>query len=488
MNGIPPSRVRAMTDRPIRESGDYVLYWMTAQRRATHNFALDHAIEHARALKRPLLVLEALRVGYPYASERFHRFVLDGMTANARAFAPHPVTYRRYVEPSPGAGSGLIPELAKRACLVVVDEYPCEFLPRMARAAAEKCDVAFDAVDGNGLLPLRATDRDHDRAYLFRRFLQRALHRHLREVPAAQPFAGVTLPRLGALPPQFDTLWPEPPEHDDGVAALLKRLPIDHDVTAVAATTGGAEAGGKVLDSFLAERLARYADERSKPNVDAQSWLSPYLHFGHVGAHQVFAALAAHEGWSIERLGTTVTGKFQGWVGMSANAEAFLDELVTWREMCFQTCARRDDYDRFESLPNWARKTLDAHRGDRREHVYTAAEFDAAATHDPLWNAAQTQLKREGRVQNYLRMLWGKKVLEWSPSPEAAIATLIELNNRYALDGRDPNSYGGIFWCLGRYDRPWAPERPVYGTIRYMSSTNTARKFRVADYVARYSP
>ena len=152
------------------------------------------------------------------------------------------------------------------------------------------------------------------------------------------------------------------------------------------------------------------------------------------------------------------------------------------------TAPCRDDYDRYESLPAWARATLARHAADPRPHVYTLADFEAARTHDPLWNAAQTHLLREGRIHNYLRMLWGKKVLEWTASPEEALAVLVELNNKYAVDGRDPNSYSGIFWVLGRYDRPWGPERPVFGTVRYMSSQNTLRKLRVRQYLARYGP
>ncbi len=160
---------------------------------------------------------------------------------------------------------------------------------------------------------------------------------------------------------------------------------------------------------------------------------------------------------------------------------------MTWRELGFNLCAKRADYDRYESLPLWCRTTLEEHAGDRRSPAYSLAEFETAATHDPLWNAAQVQLVREGRIHNYLRMVWGKKILEWSASPRAALEIMIELNNKYALDGRDPNSYSGIFWILGRYDRAWGPVRPVFGKIRYMSSENTARKVRVKDYVARYA-
>jgi deoxyribodipyrimidine photo-lyase len=172
---------------------------------------------------------------------------------------------------------------------------------------------------------------------------------------------------------------------------------------------------------------------------------------------------------------------------MSPSAEGFLDQAVTWRELGFNFCSRRDDYDRFESLPDWAKTTLARHAADPRTEVYDLDTFSASATHDPLWNAAQTQLRREGRIHNYMRMLWGKKILEWTRSPEEAAEIMIALNDRYALDGRDPNSYSGIFWVLGRYDRPWGPERPIFGTVRYMSSANTARKFDVRGYLRRYS-
>ena len=172
---------------------------------------------------------------------------------------------------------------------------------------------------------------------------------------------------------------------------------------------------------------------------------------------------------------------------MSRNAEAFLDQLITWRELGYNMCANLHTYDLYESLPAWAQDTLDGHRKDPRPLLYGLEHFENADTHDPLWNAAQTQLKREGRVHNYLRMLWGKKILEWTPSPEEALDIMIHLNNKYALDGRNPNSYSGIFWILGRYDRPWAPERPVFGKIRYMSSQNTARKLRLKQYLRKYS-
>jgi deoxyribodipyrimidine photo-lyase len=188
-------------------------------------------------------------------------------------------------------------------------------------------------------------------------------------------------------------------------------------------------------------------------------------------------------GWSEDHLAPKATGSNTGWWGVPPSVEAYLDQLLTWRELGYNSCALTDNYDRYESLPNWAQKTLADHANDKRPHLYTLEQFETARTHDTLWNAAQRQLVREGRIQNYLRMLWGKKILEWTASPREALEILIQLNNKYALDGRNPNSYSGLFWVLGRYDRAWGPERPIFGKIRYMSSDNTARKIDVRQYV-----
>ena len=247
---------------------------------------------------------------------------------------------------------------------------------------------------------------------------------------------------------------------------------------------GGPVAARAALQQFLTQGLDGYTD-RNHPDRDAASGLSPYLHWGHLSSHEVFDAVMTREGW----LGTTpqrATGSREGWWGIGANADAFLDQVITWRELGYNFTSKRDDYDRLESLPAWALATLDAHAADEREWVYDLAALEQSLTHDPLWNAAQRQLVSEGRMHNYLRMLWGKKILQWSATPREALAVMIELNNKYALDGRNPNSYSGIFWVLGRYDRPWFPERPIYGVVRYMTSESAARKLRLKEYLKRY--
>jgi len=480
----PALRVRAVNQAPIASAGRYVLYWMIAARRAGANFALDRALAHARTLARPLIVFEALRADYPWASDRLHQFVIDGMRDNARGFDRPGVRYLPYVEPAPGAGRGLLEALAAEAAVVVTDDFPAFVLPRMVAAAGRRLAVRLEAVDSNGLLPMRAADRAFPTAFAFRRFLQQTLAAHLGAAPEPEPFLTPLPFAAPTLPAGVTERWPD---LFGGMARGegLGQLPIDHGVTPTG-ERGGAVAARARLDAFVADGLPRYADDRHDPEHEAASRLSPYLHFGHLSAHDVFAAVMAREGW----LGVVPRGGLgarAGWWGVSPPAEAYLDQLVTWRELGYNCCVQRPDYDRYESLPAWALTTLARHAGDPRDVVYPHRAFDDAATHDPLWNAAQRQLRREGRIHNYLRMLWGKKILEWSATPQDALATMIDLNNRYALDGRDPNSYSGIFWILGRYDRPWGPERAVFGTVRYMSSENTARKLRVKAYLARYA-
>ncbi len=484
---VAPERVRALRDGAPR-SGDYVLYWMTAFRRHHDNFALDRALEWCRELDRPLLILEPLRCGYAWASDRFHSFVVDGMAEHAAALADRPVAYYPYVEPEPNAGRGLLAALAERACVVVADDWPCFFLPRAVAAAARQVPCRMEAVDANGLLPLAAAPQAFGRAVDLRRFLQRELKPWLRLPPRRDPLARLAGTAAPAIPRAVLARWPMPdPRWLADPGRSYAHLPIDHAVAPTAAA-GGEAAAQAVLRAFLEQRLPRYAEDRSDPTDGAASGLSPWLHFGMISTHRILAAIAAREDWSPERFGAVRNGAKEGTWGLSAGAESFLDELVTWRELGHVFSRQRPaDYDHWESLPAWARGVLEARAADPRPHLYSLAQLEAAATHDEVWNATQRQLAREGIIHNYLRMLWGKKILEWSPTPQAALAAMIELNNKYALDGRDPNSYSGIFWCLGRFDRPWAPARPIFGSIRYMSSDNTRRKMNLKPYLARYA-
>jgi len=481
---IPSLRIKPANKEPERPERDYVLYWMTAYRRTTHNFALQRAVDRAAELRKPLIVLEALRVDYPWASDRFHRFILSGMADNAAAFALSNVAYYPYVEPERGAGKGLLSALAAHASVVVTDDFPAFFLPRAMGAAARQLDVRLEAVDSNGIHALRAPGKAFTTAHAFRRWLQSNIYEDLAAFPLEDPLADRALVE-GGVPDAITRQWPVANLEPDPVDAMIGMLPIDHSVAPVG-LGGGTRAARSRLADFIA-RLSRYADERNHPDADGGSGLSPFLHFGHISSHEVFLAVAVAECWSIGDVSGRRDGGRSGFWGMSASAEAFLDQLITWRELGFNFSSYQSDHDRYESLPEWSRSTLGEHAMDPRPEQYSMEQLEHACTADPLWNAAQTQLLRDGGIHNYLRMLWGKKILEWSPSPREALQRMIHLNNKYALDGRDPNSSSGIFWVLGRYDRAWGPRRPVFGTVRYMSSANTARKLHVGDYLKRYA-
>lgn len=478
---VPPSRLRLANLAPERPERALVLYWCVGARRATHNFALEHALDEARRLARPLLVLEPLRVDYPWASARLHAFVLEGMKDNARAFADASIRYYPYVEPTQGAGRGLLQALAAHACLVVTDDVPGSFLPRMVRAAAERLDVRVVGVDGNGLLPLSASTQVFSSALAFRRHLQRVLPDHLGAMPAST--LRTVRGTRAEVPDEIARRWPAARLND--VDALLASLPIDQSVERVT-LRGGNVAASERLARFLESPLERYAEQRNHPDDDASSALSPWLHFGQLSAHEVFATVAARAGFSLGRAARTANGARLGWWGMSPGAEAFLDQLITWRELSHHNAWHEPGFDGYLAIPAWARASLAQHAGDPRPARYTLEELAGARTQDEIWNAAQRQLVRTGVMHNYLRMLWGKKLIEWSPTPEQAYAWLLELNNRYALDGRDANSVSGIQWCFGRYDRPWGPRRPVFGVVRFMSSDNTRRKLHLRRYLERF--
>jgi deoxyribodipyrimidine photo-lyase len=487
LHTVPSLRIQILNDAPVNPHGNFILYWMIAYRRTTWNFSLDEAVNWARSLNKPLLIFEALRVGYPWASDRLHRFIIDGMADNAARLEKSYVTYYPYVELVPGEGKGLLYALASQACLVVTDLFPNFFLPRMEASAALKIPVRLIQVDANGLLPLRSAGQAFPTAHGFRRFIQKKIRDHVTIFPKADPFFEIKLSMLPSLPASVTQKWPKATQRIlKGAADVFANLPINHSVKVVN-TRGGPTAATLRWRKFLGKGLSHYPELRNEPEAEGTSGLSPYLHFGHISPHQIFEELMGAEDWSTRNLPDKATGS-RGWWGVGEGAEMFLDQLITWRELGYNMCFQRKDYDQYRCLPPWAQKTLGDHAQDPRRYLYTLAQFESGMTHDPLWNAAQRQLVREGRLHNYLRMLWGKKILEWSASPQEALTIMIELNNKYALDGRDPNSYSGIFWTLGRYDRPWGPERPIFGKIRYMSSENTARKIRVQNFIKQYPP
>jgi len=483
--------------RDVNASGRYVLYWMQAFRRLHSNHALDHASRWSRELKKPLVVYEGLKRNYPWANARHHAFMTDGMADNAAAAKRLGITYWPFVETPDNSGHGLVSRLAADACLIVTDDYPAFIVPAHNRAIAELA-VPVHLVDGNSLVPLSLLGAAASAAAHLRHRIHANFSEAWRNRAAAEP--DVSKVSQSDLEAPFATWSGESAE-------------VDGAVQPVPGVRGGTVAGAAALAEFLKTKLPRYAEGRNEPDdpaVSAASRLSPYLRHGHLSIQQVAEAVLG-EAWTPDDIDWKAKGKRADFYTREPNAGSFLDEAITWRDTGYHwhyaknlaasgRTSWSDDaipsfnFETFDFsplgqrtlevvLPEWAKATLRKHVTDKREHLYSLEEFEAADTHDPLWNAAQTELVRTGRIHNYLRMVWGKKVIEWSKTPSEAYRVLEHLNNKYAIDGRDPNSYTGILWCLGLFDRPWF-ERDIFGSVRYMSCDSTAKKFDLDGYYA----
>ena len=480
-----------------RIDGEFVLYWMQIHRRLYSNFALEYAVGRANQLGKPLLLVEALRQGYPWASDRIHTFIAQGMREHLTDARRNGFNYYPFFEDPAHSGTGMLEGLAARACLIVSDEFPAYIIPRHNRAltqilmANRETDVPFVTIDANGIIPLQATDKAPYSAYVFRNNLQKLFPEAYAHAPTAEPLQILKNRDTITHPPEFLKRYPPADAiltDDASIQKFIAGLPIDHSVTALPDRPGTRAAALKRLADFSENKLRDYSELRNDPDRAATSGLSPYLHFGKLSSFEVVQAAFARQpaNWDLKQLTYNRGSKGYFSVGGGlASIDDFLDEALTWRETGYHFCHHTPDYDRFKTLPDWALQTLRAHANDPREHTYSLAEFEAAATHDPIWNAAQRQLTQTGVIHNYLRMLWGKKILEWTPEPEQALKIMIELNNKYAIDGRNPSSYAGIFWILGRFDRPWQ-ERPVFGTIRYMSSAMARKKIAMQDYLKQF--
>ena len=479
---IPPARVRLLRDLPVRPDRDYVLYWMIGARRLSHSFALDQALAHARAHNKPLLLFEALWADYPHASPRFHQFILDGMREHARALAGSGVTYLPYVEPVRGAGRGLLRALTKRATVAVTDDAWAFHYPALLEAGAQASNCRLEAVDGQTLLPVRSAPKCYRRAHDFRRHLHKAFLSAWPELPDARPLEGVT-PKGSPIDLSHVARWRVPDIQEPGLVEAISTLDTRVPVCEL---TGGSSAARMQLDRFCAQRLDSYASRGRHPDEAATSELSAYLHMGHIAVHEIVDRLLADSGWTPERARPEASGKQTGWWGLDEDREAYLDQLLTWRGLAQHACVFGPDPSTYEGLPAWAKATLNDHRDDPRSDLVPLDALHEAASPDPLWNAAQRELRSTGRIANALRMLWGKCVIAWSASPEEAFDRLIVLNDRWALDGRDPNGYLNISWVFGRFDRAWGPERPIFGKVRYMNSRSARKKLRLRAYLARF--
>jgi len=449
-------RIHSGREPSPRKRGEFVLYWLQTAMRTAGNHALTFAIEQANRLRLPLLVYQGLRPDYPWASDRFHTFILESAYDLSRDFQERGIQYVFYLDPGrearpAGSPSPLI-TLAQRAALVVTDYFPTFIVPRQLRSLREKVDTPVIAVDSCTLIPLRYHDREYSSARAIRPRLLEALPHYL------HPYADVELDVRRTIDPGFEPVAPDPAS----IPALVASCPVDHSVKPSPTIRGGRRAALARLDAFTLRGLGRYLENRSDPNLDATSRLSPWLHFGNLGIHEVL--LSARE------------------AGPAPGYEKFQDEALTWRELAHNFVFFNRRHRTWDAVPAWAQSELADHNADPRPAIYGDEDLEMARTGDELWNACQRSLLRDGELHNYLRMLWGKAVLMWKQDPADALRVLEHLNNKYALDGRDPNSYGGILWCFGKFDRPFY-RRPIYGTVRYMSLRAAEKKFDVRRYI-----
>jgi deoxyribodipyrimidine photo-lyase len=459
-------RVRALNRQKFRAEGRYILYWSQIYRRVEQNQALAHAVELANQHGLPLLVYEAVTCVYPHANDRLHTFLLEGVADTQRRLHKLGIGYCFYLRKTRQDPNDVLYRLAKQAAAVVTDDFPAFIVRDHNASVPPKLEIPYLAVDAGCIVPMASFEKQEWAAYTIRPKIQRVLEQHLHPVPAVRVKQAFDDPESRAMAARWHTEVTE-----SAIPALVADCEIDHSVPPSTDIRGGAPTAHKVLHHFLEKNLRRYARERNEPSAHATSGLSPYLHFGHISALEI--ALAAREYAREHQL----------------IAEEFLEELIVRRELAF-------NFARFspkmtsagvtiDALPDWVKKTMAAHANDVREHVYSREQFERGETHDALWNATQRELLTRGVIHGYYRMYWGKKIIEWSKSYADALAIMIQLHDKYALDGRDPNTYTNILWCFGLHDRPWF-ERPIFGQIRFMSLEGMRRKTHVDAYIQEF--
>lgn len=485
MKNFNSHRIFKKNQAAVNSDGEYVLYWMQINRRFHYNFALEYAVAWANKLDKPLLILEAFSCDYPWATARTHTFMMQGMKEHLDYAKSQGLNYISFIEEIPGQYDRLLSDLTKRASVLVTDEYPVFIMRERNTRYPTKFNLPYYTVDSNGLIPLGITEKDPYSAYLFRKIMQKHFIEAYTNPPKQTPLNDLKNKEQVNLPDAFFKNLPTGEESLADIGKFVSGLEIDQKVKPIE-WHGGRSAGLGKLGAFIRHGLLEYDEKRNDPDEKKTSQLSAWLHFGKISEYEVVRAVLEHQpgDWDLDKISYN-KGSTGGFFNGNPNIDSFLDEVITWREVGFHFAHHRDDYDQYDSLPDWALKTLNDHRNDPREWVYSFDQLAQSQTHDEIWNAAQTQLREEGIIHNYLRMLWGKKVIEWTPDPETALQYLIDLNNTYAIDGRDPNSYSGIFWCFGRFDRAWQ-ERPVFGKIRYMTSESTRKKVRLKQYLGKY--
>lgn len=424
-------------------------YWMSRDQRVADNWALLYAQELAIASKEPLIVVFCLVPAFLGATLRQYNFMLTGLQEVSADLRAKNITFSLLC----GSPAAEISKFVKQKSIAVLvtDFDPLRIKRGWKQELAKNLRIPFYEVDAHNVVPCwEASLKREFGAYTLRPKISRRLSEFLDDFPKLKKHPFAMKGKIKALD------WKK----------AAKFLSVDKSVGKVSSPLPGERSAGKVLTSFIKEKLSVYSEQRNDPTRTATSGLSPYLHFGQLAAQRA----------ALEVLKSR---------GKESSKQAFLEELIVRRELADNFCFYNEQYDSFEGFPDWAKKTLKNHARDKREYVYTTEELEHAHTHDKLWNAAQMQMVKTGKMHGYMRMYWAKKILEWTKNPEDALKTAIYLNDKYELDGRDPNGYVGIAWSIGGvHDRAWG-ERPIFGKIRYMSYNGCKSKFDVALYIAK---
>jgi len=454
-------RATTRNELRIQPEGEFVLYWMQSTQRLEENWALRQATLEADRLGKPLVIYQGLNPHYEHANDRTHAMIIGNAAELAARAESQGYTYLFHLRRTVSGDNRVVDRLAARASLVVTDDYPTAGVAERTARVAARLPCRLVAVESHAIVPAAALQKEEFAARTIRPKLAKLRDFALEPVRDQPPAKSVSATLRASLDVEVLNLQAL------DVRAIIADCEIDHGVGIVDTTPPGLSAARARLDAFCSGPLREYAERRNEPgDPDGSSRLSPYLHFGQISAAEVARTVR-------ER-------------GEPAEVEKYFDELITWRELALNFCMRNTNFGTLDGLPNWVRENMARHTDDPRQHVYELEAFESASTHHPLWNAAQTELLETGSIHNVMRMYWGKYIVLWSASYAEALRIMILLNNKYGLDGRDPSSYGGIQWCLGKFDRPWA-RRPVLGTIRYMSIDLAYKKFDARSYERRWS-
>ena len=429
-------------------SGSYVLYWMQASQRVQYNHALEFAIQQANELGVPVVVYFGLTDRYPDANLRHYLFMLQGLKVVQKSLSARKIQMViRHESPQIGAV-----RLSKNAILVFCDRGYLNIQRNWRNYVAQHIDCPCIQVESDVVVPVEeASSREEYSAATLRPKIRRLLPKFLVKLEERDT-------KLTSLSLDFDSL------NITDTAEIIAKLDIDRSVKPTDSFHGGTDEAEELLNQFLNNKLDLYPQLRNDPNAECLSGMSPYLHFGQISPLHI----------ALKTLETRSPG-----------VEAYLEELIFRRELSTNFVFYNQLYDSFDGLPNWAKKVLLEHKGEPREYNYSSEELETAETHDLYWNAAQREMTLTGKMHGYMRMYWGKKIIEWSRTPEEAFQRCLYLNNKYELDGRDPNGFAGVAWCFGKHDRPWAG-RHIFGNIRYMSADGLKRKFDVDRYAKKY--